>query len=308
MALGAAIAERPEVVIDFGEAALGCVFELRNNAPVPFAGVFPSNVTDSAPLPELLRFKVARTADGSRDASAGWERAGGVCAPRSAAQRRAVVDAALMLQAGGTEGLRTNMLLAAVDAAEPRVPPSPAVVHAPASPQLAAALSGLDALPLCASHASEANAESQLHPSQSLCLRRLTLFEQMACPSALPSPGDGIPPLPLAGPLAGQATYGPVGVTCAAPDAAGRCPNTREVFQSSAFANCTLPMTPLRVLLGTASVGADGRVTPFIPPSGFEDPPTEYVGMRADPVTGQLVRQEIWDWFGAPRLPALRCT
>jgi hypothetical protein len=290
------IAERPEVVLDFGDAPLGCVFELRNNAPVPFTGIYPAPELDTAPLPELIQFKVARAADSGRDAAKGWELAGGLSAPgSSAAQRRQVVDSALMLQNGGiAEGLRTNLLLAAIDAAEPPVPPSPSVVHQPASPQLAAALTALDALPPCAMSAADANDDALLHPP--LCLRRTVLFEQMACPAALPSPGGGIPPLPLIGPLAGAPTYGPEGVRCANPDPAGRCPNTAETYINSDYATCE-PMVPLRVLLGTASIDADGRIAPFVPPEGYESPPTEYVGQRVDPVTGQLIRQEVWDFI-----------
>jgi hypothetical protein len=290
------IAERPEVVLDFGDAPLGCVFELRNNAPVPFTGIYPAPELDTAPLPELIQFKLARAADSGRDAAKGWELAGGLSAPgSSAAQRRQVVDSALMLQNGGiAEGLRTNLLLAAIDAAEPPVPPSPSVVHQPASPQLAAALTALDALPPCAMSAADANDDALLLPP--LCLRRTVLFEQMACPAALPSPGGGIPPLPLIGPLAGAPTYGPEGVRCANPDPAGRCPNTAETYINSDYATCE-PMVPLRVLLGTASIDADGRIAPFVPPEGYESPPTEYVGQRVDPLTGQLIRQEVWDFI-----------
>jgi hypothetical protein len=265
------------VVIDFGEAAIGCVFTINNNAPFPFQGVYPDTTqADMAPLHDVLCFKVAREAEWF---APGWEAAGGEGG--DAADRRAVVDAALALQMAPHGGFPPHFKMdeasAALEASfAPLLPAwsSPPRAHpGPAPAAFADAQNALSrTLPECPRSASAANAVDEHHPE--LCLRSLVFIEQLACPAT----DAGDPSTVLVGPLPGQPMY------------AG-APNTAENFQTKFLGPCTvsgLEPVPLRLLLGTAEVkrdaaGAVTAITPMPAPMGFESIPASISRRRRPP-------------------------
>ncbi len=164
------------------------MFQINNNAPFPFQGVFPDNAGDMAPLRDILRFKVAREAEWL---APGWEAAGGESG--DAADRRAVVDAALALQMAPHGGFPPHFKMdeasAALEASyAPLLPAwsSPPRAHpGPAPAAFADAQNALSrTLPECPRSAAAANAVDELHPE--LCLRSLVFIEQLACPATMP--------------------------------------------------------------------------------------------------------------------------
>jgi hypothetical protein len=306
-------AERPEVVVDFGDAPLGCVYEMTNNAPFPFQGVYPDTTGDDmVPLPRVMRFLVARDADASRAAAAGWEAAGGLgrSGGLSATARRAVVDAALALQALPMNAfpphfwLPTSDMEDAVASLLPPGAPPPRGNHVAASAAFSAAMEKLSREAGACPQSADAADAVDVHHGDELCLRSLVLLEQQACPYT-----SGSNKL-LFGPLAGQPSYGPEGLgACVKDPITHKCVNDKATFEKSDFglpngAACNgHGPTPARLLLGTADVKRDANtgnvlsITPQPAPQGFESPVTEWLPLRKDKLTGQLYRTEVWDLY-----------
>ena len=269
-------------------------------------------LTDSNPITHIVRFVVGSPAPVIQFQEQPWSAAGGSSVAGNGELRRAVVDAALMVQSAADVRNNPGMSLPSeyllpgdMDSLYPVAnmtmqTPGVAGDHlgpAPGNFQLAMAM--LDALPPCPT--TPAQASQPQAPGS--CLRRLALVEHQACPACWPTSGgtgntcdtaspffaanyNVSDPKPVLGPLASFLPEGLVNTT--------GYPNSSSAQFSLDCTAATFGIGPVpyRVMTGPAAI-VDGRIARQ--PHGYADTQSEFVALSNASATGRKLQAEFWD-------------